>query len=68
MAANMPRLILYFTEYVYYLESGAQVSPYMENGEWFMPGINAPVSLTDIGKLYNIDEQELNYLKLKYGG
>lgn len=64
----MPRTILYFTEYIYKSEDGEQYSPYMEGGKWYLPGFqDNPVTLTDVGRLCNIGEQELNFLKLKYG-
>lgn len=63
----MPRHILYFTEYQFPADTGINFSPYMEGGKWYIPGRLEPASLTEVGRLCNIDEQELNFLKLKYG-
>ena len=63
----MPRYILYFTEYSFIANDGKSYSPYMEDGKWHIPGTDTPTSLTEVGHLCNIDEQELNFLKLKYG-
>jgi hypothetical protein len=68
MVVDVPREILYFTEYIVYHEDGLQSSPYIENNKWYIPGISDPVPLTTIGTMCRLDEQELNYLKLKYGG
>ena len=60
----MPRHILYFTEYSFIASDGESYSPYLEDGKWHIPGDRVPLT---VGRLCNIDEQELNFLKLKYG-
>jgi hypothetical protein len=64
--------MIYFPEYTFYNSAGSEVVPYVKNRKWHIGSRDSPfseqISLTTLGILCKIDEEELTMLKLTYGG
>jgi hypothetical protein len=58
--------MIYFPEYVLFNSCGTISVPQFKNGKWYIGSEH--VSLTRLGILCKIDEEELILLKLTYGG
>ena len=59
--------MIYFPEYYVGPDSGGYVTyPHYKDGKWYIGSEH--VSLTRLGILCKIDEEELILLKLTYGG
>ena len=58
--------MIYFPEYTLCNECGTEMVPQLKNGKWYIGSEH--VSLTRLGILCKIDEEELILLKLTYGG
>jgi hypothetical protein len=58
--------MIYFPEYSIIDGDCIIKSPYTKGGKWYFH--NTQYSLTELGKICKIPEDELIILKLKYGG
>lgn len=60
---------IYLEEYSWVGITGTKYHPYRYNGKWYILNDNQPYSFLDIAAMCMIDdEEELSFLKLKYGG
>ncbi len=63
----MPRQIIYFDEYMRHDSIGSEVHPYYDPVDKCWYDSDYKLTLTDLGNLYKIDEEELIVLALTYG-
>jgi hypothetical protein len=63
----MARQVLYFDEYMRHDSTGSEIHPYYDPVEKSWYDDTYKLTLKDLGKLYDIDEDELVVLALTYG-